>query len=295
MTEFTGRENALVLRGYSTNDVLGFSRVSEAEIEAAAAIIFRELTKDVMPSDAPVCYYVGSQPGSGKSTLIRHIKAGRLGSEFVNLAMDDCRTYHPRYDELEDLIERHWNGRKESPDDMPGSDIADFTQYFAGHVVDLLEDMVSSGEKKYNILYEWAMRSAKEPLKSMKNLKARGYKINVNFIAVNKLVSLDACRKRSIVMNSKGRVIRAIPDFFHALSVERIPYACNEIYSKGQDIFDNFYITDRRGEVLWQKGYMGLPGDLLKEIFENGPTDIENINHYNEAAYEQESKGFDIK
>ena len=294
MTELTGREKALISRGYSTDDVLRFSRVSEAETEAAAATIFAELTKDVLPSAEPVCCYIGSQPGSGKSTLIRQIKLGSLGSQFVDLAMDDYRSYHPMYDELEELIENHWLGRTETPDDMPGSDIADFTQSFAGRTVDILEEMVSSGEKRYSILYEWAMRSAAEPLNSMKRLKKRGYRINVSFIAVNKAVSLDACRQRSIIMNSKGRVIRAIPDFFHALSVERIPDACNEIFIKGSEIIDRFYITDRLGNTLWENGDPGLPGTLLRDVFENGPTDIENADHYSEAAYEHESRGFDI-
>jgi len=294
MTELTGREKALISRGYSTDDVLRFSRVSEAEIEAAAATIYRELVNGVLPAEEPVCYYVGSQPGCGKSTLIRQIKQGRLGSQFVDLAMDDYRSYHPRYYELEDLIESHWENRAETNDDMPGSDIADFTQNFAGKTVDLLENKVSSGEKQYSILYEWAMRSADEPLKSMERMKKLGYKVNVNFIAVNKAVSLDACRQRSIIMNSKGRVIRAIPDFFHALSIDRIPVACNEIYRRGSELIDCFYISDRHGNVLWQKGDAGFPGDILRDVFENGPTDIVNVEHYSEAAYEHESRGFEI-
>ena len=295
MKELTGREKALISRGYNTNDVLRFSRVPEAEIEAAAATIYAELIKSVLPADEPVCHYVGSQPGSGKSTLIRQVKQSRLGTQFVDLAMDDYRSFHPYYAELEEIIEKHWVGRKETPDDMPGSDIADFTQNFAGRTVDILEEKVSSGDVRYSILYEWAMRSAAAPLKSMKTLRDRGYKINVNFIAVNKAVSLDACRQRSIIMNSKGRVIRAIPDFFHSLSVESIPDACNEIYSKGHELIDNFFITDRNGDVLWRKGDPGLPGDLLRDVFENGPINIENVDHYSEAAYEQESRGFEIK
>lgn len=287
----SGREKDLVRRGYSTEDVLRLSRTSEQEIKDAAEKIFADLTKDVLPSEEPVCFYIGSQPGCGKSTLIRRIKSGNLGQHFVDLAMDDYRSFHPRYAELEDLIEEHWEGRDETPDDSPGSDIADFTQHFAGNTVDLLEEMVTSGEKKYNILYEWAMRSPSEPLASMARLKGRGYGISVNFIAVNKTVSLDACRRRSVIMNSKGRIIRAIPDCFHRLSVELIPGSCNEIYSKGTDIIDSFVITDRAGDILWQKGDEGLPGDLLRDILDNGPTDIQNITHYAEDAFEQESRG----
>lgn len=295
MTEFTGREKALISRGYSEEDVLRFSRVPENEIRIAADRIFNELTENVCPSEHPVCYYVGAQPGCGKSTMIRQIKSGRLGEYYVDLAMDDYRSFHPLYDELEELIERHWEDREETTDDMPGSDIADFTQNFSGQAVDILEEMVTTGEERYSILYEWAMRSSEEPLASMQRLKERGYEIMVNFIAVNKAVSLDACRTRAVIMNSKGRVFRAIPDFFHTLSVERIPDSCNEIYAKGKDIITDFFITDRRGEILWRSGDAGLPGELLRDILDNGPTDIINIDHYSEAAYEHESRGFDTK
>ena len=295
MSELTGREKALAARGYSTEDVLRFSRVLDEKIRFAAEIIYAELIEGVLPSQDPVCYYVGSQPGCGKSTMIRQIKNGVFGPNYVDLAMDDYRSFHPRYSELESLIEAHWDGREETPDDIPGSDMADFTQYFAGKVVDLLEEMVTTGENRYSILYEWDMKKAPEPLASMGRLKERGYIINVNYIAVNKAVSLDACRTRAVIMNSKGRVFRAIPDFFHAQCIEGIPVACNEIYEKGQDIITNFFITDRRGDILWRKGDPGLPGDLLRDILENGPTDIINIDHYSEAAYEHESRGFGAK
>ncbi len=296
INELTGREKALIQRGYSANDVLLFSRVEDEFIEETAEKIFAELTQGVVLSEKPVCVYIGAQPGCGKSTLIRRVKSGRLGAYYVDLAMDNYRSFHPMYQELEDIICSHWEERKETPDDSPGSDIADFTQYFAGTVVDTLEEMVSI-EKRYNILYEWAMRSAQEPLASMRRLKGRGYRINVKYIAVNAEVSLAACRRRSVIMNSKGRVFRAIPDSFHALSVERIPQACNEIYTVGymdrKDI-DSFSLIDRSGNVLWRTGDSGLPGDFLSEILRNGPRDIENRDSYSEDAYERESRGFEI-
>lgn len=294
--ELTGREKALIRRGYGTNEVLRFSRVESGSIDEAVKKIFAELTEGVELSENPVCVYIGAQPGCGKSTFIRHIKASKPGAHYVALAMDDYRSFHPMYNELEDIICSHWVERTETPDDSPGSDIADFTQYFAGTVVDMLEEMVSV-EGKYNILYEWAMRSAAAPLASMHRLKSRGYRISVRYIAVNAEVSLEACRQRSVIMNSKGRVFRAIPDSFHALSVERIPQTCNEIYTiaymERKDI-DSFFLTDRSGKILWRAGDSDLPGELLSEIMRHGPRNIENSNIYSEDAYEQESRGFEI-
>jgi|GEM_PF-4377084 len=292
----TGRERALLSRDYSLDDILRFSRMPRREIEKAALHLTADLTADATPTRAPSCIFVGAQPGSGKSTYIRKIKESNTGFRYVELTMDDYRSFHPLYAELEDRIERHWIGRTENDLDSPGSDIADFTQLFAGDVVDRIEELVSgeSGGPKYSILYEWAMRASVEPLNAMRRLSARGYRIEVCFIAVNRRISLEACRQRSRIMNSKGRLFRTIPDSFHRSSVERLPEAINDIYRTGYELerlIDTFVLIDRKGTVLWRNGDATLPGDVFRDILENGPLDVENSSAYAEVALARESRG----
>jgi hypothetical protein len=298
-TALTGRERALLSRDYSLKDVLLFSRMPRQEIEKTALHLFADLTADATPSRAPSCIFIGAQPGCGKSTYIRKIKASNTGFRYIDLTMDDYRSFHPLYAELEDLIASHWQGRVENDHDSPGSDIADFTQLFAGDVVDRLEEMVSGefGGPMYSILYEWAMRASFEPLNAMRRLHKRGYRIEVCFIAVNRRISLAACRQRSAIMNSKGRLFRTIPDSFHQLSVERLPAAINEIYRAGYEqerLIDTFVLIDREGNVLWRNGDTRLPGDVFADLLENGPLDVENSEAYAEVAYERESRGLSI-
>ena len=293
----TGRERALLSRDYPPEDILRFSRMPREAVERTAAQISRELTADVPPSDAPVCVFIGAQPGCGKTVYIRSVKATPEGAGFVELSMDDYRSFHPLYAELEEAIAAHWEGRAETNLDSPGSDIADFTQLFAGDVVDRIEDLVSgaNGDPTYSLLYEWAMRASIEPLNAMRRLRSRGYRIEVRFISVNRRISLEACRQRSAIMNSRGRVFRAIPDSFHQLSIERLPVSINEIWTIGfvkEHLIDAFQLIDRSGNVLWQNGDDGLPGDVFADLLENGPLDVENDRSYAEKALEQESRGF---
>ena len=296
----TGRERALLSRDYSIDDVLRFSRMPREAVEEAAQRIFRELSANAKPAEKPVCAFIGAQPGSGKSVFIRALKATPEGAPFLELSMDDYRSYHPLYAELEDRIAAHWQDRVEDDLDSPGSDIADFTQLFAGDVVDRIEELAcgADGGPAYPILYEWAMRASIEPLNAMRRLRERGYRIYVGFIAVNRRISLAACRQRDEIMNSKGRLFRTIPDSFHRLSIERLPGAINDIYRIGygeEDLIDAFAIVDRSGKVLWRDGDSGLPGDVFADLLENGPLDVENDSAYSEAAYERESRGLPRK
>ncbi len=292
----TGRERALLSRDYPLEEILRFSRMPREAVETAAERIFRELSRNVAPSEEPVCAFIGAQPGSGKSVYIRSLKETPEGARFVELSMDDYRSFHPLYAEIEEAIASHWEDRTENDLDSPGSDIADFTQLFAGDVVDRIEELASGAEggPAYSILYEWAMRASIEPLNAMRRLRARGYAIDVGFIAVNRRISLAACRQRDAIMNSKGRLFRTIPDSFHQLSIDRLPNAINEIWRigfLGEHLIDAFAIIDRDGTILWQNGDSGLPGDVFADLLEHGPLDVENKTEYAEAAYERESRG----
>ena len=90
--ELTGREKALIERGYDEETVRRLSSFSEKEIHEIAENIFQKLTDGCTATDKPVCIYLGGQPGCGKSTLSRKIKNSGIENGIVELGLDNYRT-----------------------------------------------------------------------------------------------------------------------------------------------------------------------------------------------------------
>ena len=233
--ELTGREKALIERGYDEETVRRLSSFSEKEIHEIAENIFQKLTDGCAITDKPVCIYLGGQPGCGKSTLSRKIKNSDIENGIVELGLDNYRTYHPNYIEMEKEIKKHWENRTPTRNDTPGNDIADFTHNFAGYMTDILTDLAikKQNNKSYNIVFEWGMREPNGPLATMKKLKEHNYTNIVNFIAVHKDVSLEACEIRADIMNGQEHIVRRVPDYFHQMCITQLPNSVDTIYKTG--------------------------------------------------------------
>lgn len=296
--ELIGREKALVSRGYSEEEVASLSYVSPEETRETVDRIIARITDGVHRVKNPSCVMIGGQPGSGKSTLMLRMKNSDEGSNSVTVAMDDYRSYHPRYLEIEEAIRKHWEGRTETDIDSAGNDIACFTQRFAGEAVDTVDGYLTSFSEDgaYNIIFEWAMKEPEEPLEFMRTIAERGYRIDVIFMAVPAEVSRNACVLRADIMNSKGHVFRRIPRDFHDLSVSSLPASCDVIYREGcaeNGIIQGFSLLRRDDSVLWQNGFPGTPGPVYKECLESTEGLEGYINHPEEAgnSYNHEAAG----
>ena len=296
--ELIGREKALVSHGYSEREVIALSYVSPEDTREAVGRIISRITDGVTRVKEPSCVMIGGQPGSGKSTLMLRMKNSPEGHNSVTVAMDDYRSYHPRYLEIEDAIRSHWEGRTETDVDSAGNDIACFTQRFAGTAVDMVDEYLTTFDDNgaYNIIFEWAMKEPEEPLDFMRMIASRGYTTDVIFMAVPAEVSRDACVLRADIMNSQGHVFRRIPRDFHDLSVASLPDSADAIYRMGfvsEKIINNFYLLRRDDTVLWSSGYPGTPGPVFRECLESTEDLDDYINHPEEAdnSYRHESAG----
>ncbi len=127
-------------------------------------------------SDKPEAYVIGGQPGSGKSAFASQILSN---GDFVFINGDDFRDLHPHYYEY--LVENEM-------------DAADKTQKVVNFWIEkLIEDCVS---RKLNIIIEGTMRNTNVPIKTIRMLKDKDYKINVAVMAVPYSLSLASINYR---------------------------------------------------------------------------------------------------
>ena len=290
----SGRELALLERGYSLDDIVRLNTVSSSQFEEISEAIFKDISRECRSDDHPICIYLGGQPGCGKSSRSMDLKSRHFENNFVEIGIDNYRTFHPNYLEIEKLIRSHWRGRMPSKNDSPGNDIADFTHGFAGTITDLLQE--KAAKKRYNILFEWGMRNPDEPLQVMNSLKKLGYENIVDFIAVHKDVSLEACKMRADIMNSQNHIVRRVPDSFHELCIQSLPDSCEVLFQKGyveNPIIDQFSISTRDKQIVWDPTHKESPKDVYFEYLHNPKLSMQMRNHKEMAlsSYQVEVKG----
>lgn len=293
--KLSSRERDLISRGYSEEDVINLCYCSEKKAKDISNIIFERISAGCKSSENPICIYLGGQPGCGKTTKSMDIKRNFGKDGIVEIGIDNYRTYHPNYLEMEEVIKKHWENRFPDSNNSPGNDIADFTHSFAGNMTNMLQEKATN--ENYNIAMEWAMRESSEPLKVMRELKSNNYQNIVDYIVVPKEVSLNACILRADVMNSNNHIVRRIPESFHNYVCSALPKASKEIYDIGveeEHIIDSFKLTSRDDKTIWEKG---MTSNLEEVYYDwlNKPeysSGYRNHEEFAKIAYENESHGF---
>lgn len=263
------RLQALIDRGYSKEDVIRLSSFTEDDLNYAVIFAFKHLSEGCQKVLNPKTIYIGGQPGSGKTVLSMELK--NMYKNYVEIGIDNYRMYHPNYLRIEKCIKKYWEGKHESVNSSPGNDIADFTHFFAGAMTDRLIELCSKADDRglsFNILMEWGMREPYGPLKTMADLKKKGYDNIVLFLTTPGHLSYDACKLRADVMKNSKRIIRKVPKSFHDLCISTLPMSVDTIYESGfdMDIIDYMALVSRDGKTLWDNNYGDKPGKIYEEI-----------------------------
>ena len=296
--KLSSREEALIERGYSKEDVIRLTSFTDEQLKEKKNLIIDRITKACKRVENPICIYLGGQPGCGKTTISRKIRNSDTNSGLVNVSLDNYRSYHPNYLEIEDCIKEHWEGREETNNDTMGNDIADFTHSFAGKMSDIIIDELSEKKdnKAYNIVLEWGMRTPEIPLERMEDMKNKGYTNVVDFIMVHKDVSKEACKIRADVMNNFSHIIRRVPDYFHEMCINTLPDSAEEIYNIGYEekkIVDQFILSTRDNKIVWDQTHKEDIRDIYREFLENKELSNDyNNSSYAVKSYEEEKDGF---
>ena len=262
------RLEALVKRGYPKEVVERLSSFNEYDLEYAVEKAFEHISRNCNTVDTPISFYVGGQPGCGKTGLSMNLK--NKYKNIVEIGIDNYRMYHPHYLEIEKHIKKFWEDKKESINDTPGNDIADFTHEFAGVMTDKLIEKATN--QKYNVILEWGMREPNGPLKSMEDLKNKGYINNVIFVCVYKDTSLEACSLRANIMKDSNHIIRKVPPSFHEICIKTLPDSIDKIYEEGfsKNIIDNMSLCLRDGKIIWNNSESKInPGSIFNMYLNN--------------------------
>lgn len=286
----TNKEQALVSKGYDKDTVISLCRYNNEDLIDIVDTFINIITKNVSTSDKPICIYIGGQPGAGKSVLSHKLKRN---FNAVELSMDACRMFHPNYEEMEKAIFNFYKGKTIDDSNNPGTDIATFTQDFAGNMIDMLINKISN--MGYNIILEWNMRKADDVLECMRKLSKKGYKNNAAAIAISKEISLEACKVRANIMNDNGHIVRRVNEEFHQICIDSIPINVDKIYKIGmeENILNSMNVVLRNGKNVWNHNRQGLPSEVLNEYYNNIDltSEFRNDSRYAEVSYNKESIG----
>ena len=99
------RLQSLIDRGYSKDEVLELSSYSEEDIEYAVEKAFDHISRNCNKVSNPEVFYIGGQPGCGKSVFSMKIK--NQIKNILEIGIDNYRMYHPNYLKIEKCIKKH--------------------------------------------------------------------------------------------------------------------------------------------------------------------------------------------
>ena len=141
---------------------------SDQEFNVAFKDVWTDLIRTAQPNqENPVGIVTGGAPGSGKSSFIMEAKE-QFNKNIIIVNGDEFRIYHPRFNEIASLAK---------------GDFPTYTGSFSGKMV---EKVISEAIKqRYNIIVEGTFRTADTPIKTLKDMKAAGYKTIDKVKAVN--------------------------------------------------------------------------------------------------------------
>lgn len=203
---------------------------TDKEFKCALSEIRRYLTNNKVKSSAPTAYILGGQPGAGKSILQRHILSDNKNCVTINA--DAFRESHPHFLSIQATY---------------GNLAQNYTQPFINKITEQLVKELS--DEQYNLIIEGTLRTADVPLNTCKILKSKGYRVDLNIIAVKPEISLESTILRYENARSAGKIPRATTKEHHDNVVNSICTNLDIIYNA--NLFDDIKLYDRAGNSLY--------------------------------------------
>lgn len=197
--------------------------------------IFNNIWADLAPNNeikatyAPKGYVLGGQPGAGKSNLISLVEIENKGNVLI-VNGDEFRKYHPQFDEIQ---ERY------------GKDAPKHTAEFAGKMTGRVIEKAL--ENKFNLVVEGTFRTAETPLKTLSDMKQKGYSTSVHIMTTSAEVSWKSTLERYEKMLAAGEAPRYTDKAHHDKVVAELPKNADTVFQSG--IADNFRVYSRSGLV----------------------------------------------
>lgn len=245
-------------------------RLSEEDIRIGIEDFFTELlieskrqkkgakTLSDLSSENPKIIYATGQPGSGKTTLIRHSQSqfAENGECAVEISSDKIATFHKYYNELLKLLPNECYTLSREFVKIAKPII--FDKLMANRLSIIRESSLSKGEKDYN---------------EMQMFKRNGYTVEINIMAVDKYESFLSTIERDMCLIELGFEPRPIARLNHDRMFEPILKELAEIQKRGISTNINVFTKDRstlRPKLVWKTGdkkYLSVQEAVIEERY----------------------------
>ncbi|MGN0678927.1 MAG: zeta toxin family protein [Oscillospiraceae bacterium] len=211
--------------------MIDYSEFSEGDFRKAFEYYYNALTSNKRPSDKPQACILGGQSGSGKSTIHKIVK--EQNPNVIVIDGDRFREQHPNFEIIQKLY---------------GNDAANYTQKFSNSIVNAMIEKLSS--ERYNLVIEGTCRTAEVPLKTCRDLKAKGYTVELAVMCTDKDISWQSTIDRYNEMQRRGLHPRAVPKEKYLETVAAISKNISVIYNSRE--FDEITLYNRERECLYK-------------------------------------------
>ena len=166
--------------------------------------IWPKISELTVPSDDPVSYILGGQPGAGKLRVAKTAYDETHGNILAVIG-DEFRFYHPQFDAIQAAY---------------GLDAPHYTGSFAGGMVKLA--LQRSREQQRNVLVEGTFRTAEVPLNTATEFRNKRYRIEVFIVTCPASVSRASIGGRYVEMVNNGQSPRFTPSEYHAQTLDSL-------------------------------------------------------------------------
>lgn len=229
-----------------------YSAFSESDFREAFNEFYTSLTNGKSPAENPKAYILGGQSGAGKTTI--HDIIQNLNPNTIVIDGDRFRERHPNFEKIQKLY---------------GNDAANYTQKFSNSIVNAMIEKLSS--ERYNLIIEGTCRTAEVPLNTCRELKAKGYTVELAVMCTDKEISWQSTIDRYNEMQRLGLYPRAVPKEKYLETVAAISNNISVIYNSRE--FDEITLYNRERECLYK--YSNKPDLNPATIVEKKLNEIE--------------------
>lgn len=251
---------------------------TEEDVREAAERVIKRIMKQqdtYSPTDRPILYLLGGQPGAGKSTISDRLLREKPNTIFIN--PDTYRDLHPQYETIKAELK---------------SEAVKVTVEFSGAVTECVRQMLS--DQKYNIILEGTFRTLETPWRITEELKFKGYTAELHAIAVPKDISYVGTLDRYFVGRTKGTG-RAVDKQHHDLVAEKLPVHLKALAKSG--MFRSMHLHTREREIFsTEHDVEAFMEQFQREVgrrldFAQGNRLAKRIDFVDQALAEEERRG----
>ncbi|MDR3414767.1 MAG: zeta toxin family protein [Nevskia sp.] len=199
--------------------------------------LLREIIEDLFSDRSreltPAAYFVGGQPGAGKSNaIIRVNKARREGSELPVIQGDDLRLYHPQYEEFMQRDDRT---------------MSENTRHDANRWTNEVID--HAARNGFSFIAELSMRDPDRTVRVLSRVKGANVEVNLIVLAVHRHWSLARTLGRYYMEKSIGGTARYVSPEIHDQGCRELERSLLMI--RERNLADHLMLVDHSGNILF--------------------------------------------